>query len=151
MKVLINDVEIGAYDDYSDIIHDFWIIGELLNKFKIRIYDGYCYDLRQYKDHFVECLIDIEIIRSLHIQERITKKLTGRESISGKFLKNYKLFSEWINLNKNLTNSNYDALETETGIFLLNPSEYKNLELKDGDWITIDVIRYDLLAWHPIE
>lgn len=151
MKVLIKNVEICAYDDYTDNIHDYWIIGELQNKFKIKIYDGYCYDLRQYQDHIVDCLIDIEIIRSLHKQEKINNNNIKEEYITGGFLKNYQLSSDWINLNQNLENSNYNALETEAGIFLLNPSECKNIELKDGDLVIIDVIRYNLIAWHPIE
>ncbi|KKM69677.1 hypothetical protein LCGC14_1448380 [marine sediment metagenome] len=54
LKILA--VKPGAYDQFEEEILDFWIIGQLASKKKIKIFD-YNYDLRGFIGKKVECLI----------------------------------------------------------------------------------------------
>jgi len=68
--------------------------------------------------------------------------------IRGKYIENYELPLKWKGVHDPI--ENYSAVETENGIFLLDPGiiEFKD---KDGQIIEFDGFRLDLTAFLPLD
>lgn len=143
MKILIKDVKIGA--KYEDKIYDYFIFGQLKNGLEIKIFDLNAYDLRKFKNHIVECLIQAFIIKNVN---SITDGIHTR--IKGKFLEYYIPSNDWIKNNNKINNKNWFGVQINGDVLLVNPNEFKDILLEKDEELSFDVVRFDLLAWHPI-
>lgn len=120
-------------------VMDFWIRAQLKNGDIIEIFDLDPLDLRGYEGKYLDCLIlanvgDIDKDSILIIR--------------GKYIKNYELPLKWKRVHDPV--ENYSAVETENGIFLLDPGiiEFKD---KDGQIIEFEGFRLDLIAYLPLD
>lgn len=154
MEVIIKNVGPCSVDNSVSPpeILDFWVDVKLNNGQEIKIFDS-GYNLQSYIGSKVQFLI---------YAEEIPKK-TGRYKITGKFIRNYKLDrkkTEKFIIPEELSKvgitrdelfkdfiEGVPAIITENGSFLIkDDSSYKEDEL-----ITIDVYRFHLNYWYPIE
>ena len=138
MLVKILKINIGTRSIGPKVI-DFWIHAQLENGEIIEIFDLDPLDLRGYEGKHLDCLIlanvgDIDKDSILIIR--------------GKYIKNYVPPLKWKSVHDPV--ENYSAVETENGIFLLDPGiiEFKD---KDGQIIEFDGFRLDLLAYLSLD
>ncbi len=136
-------------------IYDFWIDAELQSGIQIKIFD-YTFDLRNYENQRVECLILAFLIECVtgitdinesvkNVSAPVDKPFT--KIIKGNFNKNYFIPEKW----KSYANKVYYSIQNSDGVFLLGDSDVKDEDLKENEIITLYVGRFDLLEWNPIE
>jgi hypothetical protein len=138
MIVKILKVKLGTHPIGYKVI-DFWVDAQLKNGEIIEIFDLDALDLRGYEGKYLDCLINA------HVGDIDKDSIL---IIRGKYIKNYELPLKWKRVHDPV--ENYSAVETENGIFLLDPGiiEFKD---KDGQIIEFDGIRLDLIAFLPLE
>ena len=149
MKILIKEIRVGT--EYQEEIYDFWITGQLQSGKIIKIFD-YNYDLRDFIDKKVECLIFTPLAS-------ISKQIRGRPGknvVKGYIIKNHKIKEKWQKVyNKEHDiydlKKEYNAIKTEDGYFPTNITENDIKDIDINKEIYFKVGRYDLIAWYPIE
>jgi hypothetical protein len=139
MIVKILKVKLGTHPIGYKVI-DFWVDAQLKNGEIIEIFDLDALDLRGYEGEYLNCLI----LANVGVFDKDNIILI----IRGKYIKNYELPLKWKRVHDPV--ENYSAVETENGIFLLDPGiiEFKG---KDGQIIEFDGFRLDLIAFLPLE
>ena len=151
---MIKKVRIGA--QYEGKVYDFWIDAELLSGTQIKIFDNEPFDLRNYENQKVECLILAFLVEFItgktdnndsakNVSASVDKPFTKR--IKGNFNGNYVIPEKW----KSYSNKISPAIQNSDGVFLLEDSEVKGKNLKENETITLYVDRFDLLEWYPID
>jgi len=146
LRVFVSDIIIKK-DKYGPDYY--WLVGELQSGMKVNIKDIY-YDLRGYRDQYVEMLVSfmrspyLEQKRGIHnpfflpeenysvelIDELLSKEgviPTGTERtvmLTGEYIDSYTISEEWIPLIQRKTFKIFfkdpSALKTEDGTYLLN-------------------------------
>lgn len=113
---------------------------ELKSGVKIDLFDFQKYDLRDYLNKEIECLI----------QPWITLEPPGFE-INGKFIGKIKITSDWLKFDKNLDLDVYFGIKTLDGLYLIDIRDIEEFNLKVGSNVKFYADRIDLLSWRPIE
>ncbi|MFX1340713.1 MAG: hypothetical protein ACFFDK_19035 [Promethearchaeota archaeon] len=149
MKVLLKNVDIGS--EYDDKVYDYWIVGQLNSGKQIEIFDAAPFDLRKYESKTIECLIVATFVEVVYNSDNVDEII-----INGTFLGKYSLDDKWENISEGGNKiyelvSEWYAIKTDDGIFLLTLSKKELNSMKEGDIIFLKVGRYDLLAWYPID
>lgn len=147
MRVLIKKVKIGSYYDVTGEIGDFWIEGKLKSGRTIRIFDSHPYDLRDFINKEVDCLIWAGFVKPINLELNHTTNIRNTFTIIGEFIEEYKIESKWKNYEGNRFTS---ALQTSDGYFLFDKEYLKNKLIKNGEEISLKAVRYDLLDWNPL-
>ncbi len=143
MKILIKDVKIGA--KYEDKIYDYVIFGQLKNGLEIKIFDLSGYDLRKFKNQMVECLIQAFILKNINsLPDGIHTR------IKGKLIEYHIPSNHWSRDNFKLKNEDWFGVQINGDVLLVNPNEFKDILSEKNEEVSFDVVRFDLLAWHPI-
>jgi len=137
MEILIKKVNVGA--KYQGKIYDYFIEGQLKSNKRIQIHDSKAFDLRKYIGKEIEGLI---MAISFNFIETYGKK-TSDDTISGYFIKDYIITSNW----SNYKNQKRMALKTEDGIFLLDSGEFdlSDIHPGEGSYLSLKVLRFVLL------
>lgn len=155
MRVLIKKVE---YDEVSregpTIIHSFWIYGLLKNGREIKIFDSVTFDLRKYENQELDLLIFCKLSNipndAINGDELYYPVLEGEYLGEINIPDNWKI--GWRFKPKNKENPIiFHAIRTENVILIIKPNNIKNYSVKYGDKFKFKVIRFDLMAWEPIE
>ena len=137
----------GAYDDLTDKIYDMWIFVQLKSGNILKIYDP-LFDLRPYVKQKMNLLIDIEVIHDIQIEPSHFPEYSKFALMEGVFIEKYVTPKEWT---ESQLYDNHDddfhALKTEDGYFRLYKENVKNYNLRDGQVVSIEVIRFDIRAW----
>lgn len=139
MKVFIKKVN-KNFGKSGKICHEAWVYGELESKNQIELFDADCIIPKSCIGKIVDCLISM----------MISKGKNGI-SIKGKYIGNYIMPRKWLELYKDLHEYLLETLkgiETENGIFFTGPDD---INCKIGEIIDLNVIRFDVFAWRPIE
>ena len=129
----------GAYDDLTDKIYDMWIFVQLKSGKVIKIYDP-LFDLRPYVNQKMNLLIDIEIIRDIHVDPSHFPEYSEFTLIKGDFIEKNITPKNWTE-SQLYNDDEYDfhALNTEDGCFRLYKENVKNYNLQDGQVVVIEV------------
>ncbi|MHA2009672.1 MAG: hypothetical protein ACXABO_14415 [Promethearchaeota archaeon] len=144
IDITVKNVSIGA--KYQGKIYTLWIIGQLKGRKKIKIFDLFGYDLRDYINHKVKCAIQAALIQN------INKNLDTKKTIlKGTVVQNLSIPPNWIKEDNAVRIKNWIGVQNDDGIFFINNDDLLNHKLKKGDHIEFNVNRFDLLAWNPIE
>ncbi len=149
MKVLIKEVNPGT--EYQGNISDYWIIVQLDSGQNIELFDATPYDLRNKINQTLECLIIATFVEIFDEPDQINKSL-----LTGKFLGKYVISDKWKNVFEGgnriyKLNSEWYAIYSDDGVFLVTFSNKDIKSLKEGDKVNLTVGRYDLVAWNPIK
>ncbi len=151
MEVYIESVTTGA--EYEDGIFNYWMRVHLKKGQQINVFDAKGYNLSEFVNQRIECLILAYLIRLIESDEDIEKyeRLKVNPSttkiISGAYIKEYKIPSKW----KRVSSDLLPALQTSNGVFMLTKFDLYNYNFKQGQEITIHVQRFDLMDWHSIK
>lgn len=145
MQFLVKNVKVYARDPYSNKIYQYLVEGQLKSGLQIELFDFKRFNLTAYKDQQVKVLVFAMI--------EINTISSEFKRIKGKFIKDCptNVVREWLKYKPNLDLKYYSALQTQDGIFLIdriNPDHY-SMDY-DGNLI-VDIVRFDLFAWHPNE
>ncbi len=126
------------------VCHEAWVKILLKSGFEMEIFDPDCRIPKEIENHYIEILINIWNL----------KKGKKKGSLKGKYLGEYKVSDEWLNLDDNLKKHHLEGkcgVQTQDGIFLVKQKYLNDLSINVDDELDFIGIRYDLCAWHPIE
>lgn len=144
--------------EYEEKIANFWITGKLESGFLINIFDFKGFDLRNYINQEVECLICAFLVDFKYSQSKSPSIDSITNVIQGIYINNYEIPIKWKDYDKFYSERSF-AIKTNDGFFLLDASdikkmsirEKKEIKLKEGQKINLYVGRFDLQAWYPLE
>ena len=144
--------------EYEEKIANFWITGKLKSGILIKIFDIERFDLRNYINQEVECLLSAFLVDVKHSKSEAPSKDSITNTINGIYLSNYQVPIKWKEYDKFYL-ENSIAIKTIDGVFLLESADFKKIslrerkeiKLKDGEEISLYVGRFDLVAWYPID
>ncbi len=143
---MIKNIKVFTRDPYSKKIYQYLVKGQLESGLQVELFDynRFGFDLTNYENKEIECLIYI-----MHILNPKSPDV----KIRGKYIKDCPndLIKEWSKFNTDLNLKGYSALKTQDGFFLINHLKLNNYIIDSEDNLTIDIARFDLFAWHPIE
>ncbi|MHA2127887.1 MAG: hypothetical protein ACW99E_21500 [Promethearchaeota archaeon] len=117
----------------------YWVLAETENGLEMEIFDLNGFDLRKYKNKYVDCLImatagDMEDVPQF--------------TISGRFIQNYSLPSKWKGMGD--LGFHASAVKTDYGVFLVESNDLR-FKGKDGKIVEFNGFRLDLFYYIPIE
>ncbi|MFX0070931.1 MAG: hypothetical protein ACFFAO_07565 [Candidatus Hermodarchaeota archaeon] len=140
MKVLLKEVKGGTVGSKLRYI-DYWILGRLENGDEIEIFDFEPFNLKKFENHKVYCLIYAWI-------QEITSETDKQYNFIGEFIEDYEIPSIWLRRDPKLeaVKNEYNAIRTAAGIFLTDSDEFDN-DIKDGQAVIFNVVRFDLICW----
>lgn len=142
MRVFLKEVSGSTTKGNSDYM-DYWILGKLDNGTEIEIFDLKPFNVKKYENQELDCLL------LAWIQE-ISAENNSQYDYFGKFIEKYETPSKWRTRESLLGSEKYgEAIETTEGIFLTDSGEFLN-DIKDGQTIYFNVIRFDLIYWLEI-
>jgi hypothetical protein len=138
MKVFIKKVENGA--EYEDKVYDFWVSVQLSSGKEIKVFDFVPFDLRNNILQHSECLLVAGFLESSGNSQKDSTIIKG-------FLIDYNIKSkDWRNVREDIINESWFGLQTEDGIYLINPEEIRSEKVKLGEILEYIVGRFDLVA-----
>lgn len=145
MEFLVKNVRVYARDPYSNKIFTYLAKGQLNSGLQIELFDYKRFNLTDYQDQKIKVLVFamVEI-------DTITSEF---KRMKGKYIKDCPddLAKEWLKFRPKLNLKNYSALKTQDGIFLIDRINPNYFTIDYDDNIIVDIVRFDLFAWHPIE
>lgn len=137
MKILIKDIQNGA--EYEDKVFDFWLRVQLHNGREIKVFDFVPFDMRNYVMQHSECLILAGFLESPNSSKEYT-------TIKGTLINYDVILEEWSNIRDDIKHQNWFGVQTDDGVFLINPCELSKAKVKLGEMIEYSVGRFDLVA-----
>ena len=147
LKVFIEKV----YQNYkNNRCQNSWISGILNSHLKIRIYDPECLIPKEYENKKVEALISLMIWNRGPYFTELSGKYIGRYEIPLTEIKKYIIpsYLEGMDIDGQEYLEDLYAFQTEDGIFFVRKDIYID---KWEQEIKINVFKFDILAWYPIE
>lgn len=139
MQILVKKVY-KSISKTSKICHEAFVIGELESGLEIKFFDADCIIPKKSIGKKIECLVSI----------RPLKEGKGI-SMKGKYIGEYVMPVEWLELYNNLKKSHLKGLhgiETQDGIFFIGLDD---ADCNIGDTFKFNVTRFSIFAWHLIE
>ena len=150
MKVYIDKVNLGA--TYMEKTYDYFIYGKTESRKEVIIFDDK-FNLRDYQGRAVECLINAFMVHNINFINENEEYNPRQPTLEGTFIGKYVIPKKWDackNQYEFLYKGERNAVETEDGIMIIDPTEFK-VPINEGDYITFKVGRLDLMDWLPIE
>lgn len=140
MRVFLKEV-MGSSVGTNLVFIDYWILGRLENGDEIEIFDFEPFNLKKFENQSLDCLIYAWI-------QEITSEIDKQYSFIGEFIEDYEIPSVWLRRDPKLESvkNEYNAIETTAGIFLTDSDEFNN-DIKDGQAVNFNVVRFDLISW----
>ncbi len=145
MELFIKSVGIGA--EYEGYIPYYYIAGRLNSGKIISIFDDKKFDLQKYINNNINCLIGAFSPEFIDLKVNPEIDDSHPTILKGQYLEKYKISSYF----KEFENDISCAIQNKDGIILLDEYDLKDYKIKDREIIALDVSRYDLLDWHPLE
>ncbi|WP_196601641.1 hypothetical protein [Pectinatus frisingensis] len=139
VEINVKDVEIGA--SYEGEIYDFWVKGELVSGQLIKIFDCIPFNL----SNCVGKSLDVLLLAGF-IKLGIKREETHKTTISGNFIREYEIPRNIVKIRKDVYQKKWFGFQNNDGIFLLDPAEFENIDLKYGEGVSINVGRFDLIG-----
>jgi hypothetical protein len=140
------------YQNYkNDRCQNSWIQGKLNSNLKIRIYDPECLIPKDCENKRIEALISLMIWeKKFFYFTELNGKYIGKYKISLTEIKKYIIpsYLEEMNIDREEYLEDLYAVQTEDGIFFVRKDIYID---KWEQEIHINVFRFDLLAWYPLD
>ena len=153
MKILLKKVGISTYNPETKEISNFWMICNLQNGKEIEIFDNVPYDLRNFEKKEIDGLIFMSL-SSNPIDDSMmsdSNTIIFKGVYIGKYIIPVKWkIPEYIKLKYNHI-IEFHAIETENGIFIINPSRLKYYSIKEGNEFMFRANSFELWAWQPIK
>lgn len=150
MEVYIENVIPGA--EYEGGVFNYWMRVHLKNGQQINVFDSEGYNLSEFVNQRIECLILAYLIRLIEFDddieryERVKVFPSTTEIFTGTFIEEYNIPSKWTRVSREIS----PALQISNGIFILTKFDLYDYNFKEGQEITIHVGRFDLMDWHSI-
>ncbi|MBN1801260.1 MAG: hypothetical protein JW891_07120 [Candidatus Lokiarchaeota archaeon] len=119
---------------------------------EVIILDEFPFDLREFENQEIECLIYLMISR-VPITES-TKDEPKNPILTGKYIGKYKIQKKW-NIPEYFKLiydhiPEYHGIQINDDIFPINPNSLKYHSIQEGDVFTFKSIGLELWAWEPI-
>lgn len=133
MRLYVERVEVGAM--YEGIIYDYSIYARTEDGKRIEILDDNCFNLTNKIATYVDALLFIFDTPNIHTEETITGVYVGEICVK-----------DWAHISIDIQNK-YHAISTESGTFLFDFEENER-KISIGEVITLDIMRYDLVAYN---
>ena len=149
MKVLVKEVYEGA-EEQGQIL-EFWIKAQLATGRNIEIFNLGEFDLREFINQEIECLI-LAMLRKnplLHMSKEFNDN--DSEILEGVYMGDYAIPKKWLEYSKGHVLEGYHGLQSEMGIFLIEPHDLSKISIKKGEKVKFNILRFDLLAWYQID
>jgi len=145
LRFLVKNVKVFTRDPYSNKIYQYLIEGRLKSGLRITLFDFKRFNLKDYEDQQIEVLVFALVA--------IDRKTSEFERIKGKFKNGCsdEFAREWLKYEPDLSLDKYSALKTQDGIFLINHLNLDYFTIDYEDNLIVDIVRFDLFAWHSIE
>ncbi len=145
MEFLVKNIKVYSRDPYSNKIYQYLVEGQLKSGLEIELFDFKKFNLTDYKDQRIKVLVFaiVEI-------DTITSEF---KRIKGEFIKDCPntIAKEWLKYKPDLGLEYYSAIKTQDGIFLIDRINPDYFTIDYDDNLIVDIVRFDLFAWHPIE
>lgn len=136
LEIHIETVENGAV--YQNKIYDFWIIGSLKDGQSVKIFDSVPFKLNKHARKKLNLLVLAQFIQ--------LESIAQKTNISGEFIGKYTIPHAIGVYQNGIYQKEWMGLKNENGIFLLNPTEFSEFAIKQGEIIHIRVGRFDLVG-----
>jgi len=149
MKRLIKNVVPG--EEYQGKVYNYGIRGENKSGTEIAISDLDKLNLRKSVNKVVDCLILAFMAQDINSIDESEPHDPYHPIIKGTYLGSYNIQEKWLKCNEKLILEGYHAVQTNDGIFIIDPDDLENKAIKKGDKIIFTVGSLDLLAWLPFE
>ncbi|TFE19274.1 hypothetical protein [Cohnella luojiensis] len=133
MRLYVERVEVGAV--YEGIIYDFWVYARTEDGKRIKIFDDNKFNLTNKIASYLDALLFIFDTPNIHTEESITGVYVGEICVR-----------DWAHISIDIQNK-YHAISTNSGTFLFDFEENER-NISIGETITLDVMRYDLVAYN---
>jgi len=156
MEILITKMTIGAEDEFGNI-YETWIYGKLKSGLFIEIFVDERFDLQEFNNQKIECLISASKLYDIQIERDLIVDI-NKERIIGKYFGKFIDSEGW-----NLGNRSewFFNIETIDGIILLYKDEFEeiifnqiknllNRPLDYGDIFSFRAEEFELEAWRSI-
>ncbi len=145
MEFLVKNVKVYARDPYSNRIYQYLVEGQLKSGLQIELFDFKRFNLKDYQDQRIKVLV-FAMVEIVTISSEFKR-------IKGEFIKDCPddIAREWLRYKPNLILKHYSALKTQDGVFLIDRLNPYYFTIDYDDNLIVDIVRFDLFAWHPIE
>jgi len=153
MRLLIKKVGKSTYDPETDKISNFWLIGELKNGKEIQMLDNLPYDLRDFVNQELDCLLFMSL-SGIQIDNN-TKDEPETPILKGTYIGKYEISNKW--KIPQYFQLKYDhieyfhAIKTEYGIFITSPGDIDYYTINEGEEFTFQAIEFEIWTWQPIK
>lgn len=153
MIIKIRSIEIRTHDPYEDKIHSYTIMGELNNGRLIKIRDMIPFNLQDYIDKKVDCLISAAFISNINAIDESDEEDNSSPVIRGEYLGEYDIPEKWNQCKGFITIKGKHAVDYERNIFLISERDFRRqgIEVNIGEEIIFKAAGLEIKAWLPIE
>jgi hypothetical protein len=156
MEILIKETTTGTEDRLGNI-YEFWIQGKLKSGLYLKIFADERFDLRDFVNQKVECLISAYKLYDIRVEQELTVDI-NKERMIGRYIGKFDNSEKW---NLNYRSEWFYAMETIDGIIVFYRNEFEdklinqmeeilNRSLEYGDIFSFYAEEFELEAWRSI-
>ncbi|KKM90541.1 hypothetical protein LCGC14_1237540 [marine sediment metagenome] len=139
MNIIIKEIFKRSYDPVTEAVYNYTILAQVECGKQIEIFDYQGYNLRRYIGKKIKCLLFTWI-----------KEDPPGFLLKGVYIGKYEKNEDWTQPEGESNLSNYYAIQTSDGIFLINKRSVEKYNLKNGKKVIFYTDRIDLFSWLPI-